>query len=383
MTQFMNADGSGLVGALNPLGNGQALQVDGSGNLKVTPGSGAGIDGGVGAGLTPEVSYLFNSGAPGNNNFDRQRELQGKGIIFNNVTAGSTLGSTSLTFSSVAGLLPGSPVLLVGGGYVEVVYVSNSYVVGSNPVSLQTGLTYASHTGAFWDTYAPQGPQLNGLLATGIEPVANVIIDPNAGNYYIGRAASQDGCSGSNIPLMNAALFNGTSLDRAIGLNGVPSMQNWVRQLALQGHAYLAQSGLQSSGTGTNDYPLSIFNPAASGKTILIYSIRIMAGTAGANSIVARLKFTTTDPAYSGSATVSNLKAGGASSAIAGSCSFATSNTTPVAPFLQIDIANGPLELLQNDQILILPSGSASGLSVFLETYAAGSYCCSVKYVEF
>lgn len=37
---YLNPDGSGLVGALNPSSVGQALQVDASGNLKVTNGGG-------------------------------------------------------------------------------------------------------------------------------------------------------------------------------------------------------------------------------------------------------------------------------------------------------------------------------------------------------
>lgn len=383
MTNFMNADGSGLMGGLDPQGSGQALRVDSNGNLLTTPGSSAALDGAANVSMTPEVSYLYNNGAPGNNNFDRLRELQGKGILFNAISAGATAGSTSLTLASVTGLVAGAPILLVGGGVVEIVYASTNYVPGSNPVTLQTAQVYANHTGAFWDIYAPQGPLLNGLLATGIEPVANVIIDPNAGNYYIGRAASQDNCSGSNIPLASPALFNGSSLDRAIGINGVASVQSWMRHVALQGHAYCAHNGLQTSASGTNDYPLSIFNPSASGKTILIYSMRIMAGTASTNSITARLKFTTTDPAYSSSATVSNLKAGAAASSIASSCTYVTSNTSPVGPFAQIDIASGPFELLQNDEIIVLPSGSANGVTLLLETYAVGSYSLGVKYVEF
>ncbi|GCE21611.1 hypothetical protein [Dictyobacter kobayashii] len=383
MTSFMNADGSGLVGGLSPSGSGQALQVDGSGNLKTTPASSASLDGGVGQAFTPEVVYLFNNGAPGSNSFDRKRELQGKGIIFNNITAGGGVGSTSLTLSSVAGLIAGAPILLVGGGYTEVVYVASNYVPGSNPVSLQSAIVYASHTGAFWDGYAPQGPLLNGLLATGIDPVASVIIDPNAGNYYLVRAASQDNCSGSNIPLSSPALFNGSSLDRAVGINGVPSVQNWVRQLTLQGHAYSVHSGLQSAAAGTNDYPLSLFNPAGSGKSILVYSLRVAASNAATNAINARLKLTTSDPAYGSQATVSNQKAGGAASAIASSCTYTTTSTTPTAPFAMVDIGNGPLELLQNEQCVYLPAGSANGLTLTLETSAAGSYIISMKYVEF
>ncbi|GHO85788.1 hypothetical protein [Dictyobacter formicarum] len=380
MTNFMNADGSGLVGGLNPLGSGQALQVDGSGNLKTTPAGSAVLDGGVGQSFTPGVAYLFNNGAPGNNNFDRKRELQGKGIIFNNISAGASVGSTSVTFSSVVGLIAGAPILLVGGGYTEVVYAASNYVAGSNPVPLQSGIVYANHTGAFWDGYAPQGPLLNGLLATGIDPVANVIIDPNAGNYYLVRAASQDGCSGSNIPLSSPALFNGSSLDRAVGINGVPSVQNWVRQLILQGHAYSAHTGLQSSASGTNDYPLSLFNPAASGKNILVYSLRVAASSGAIN---ARLKLTSSDPAYASQATVSNQKAGGAASAIAASCTYTTTSTAPVGPFALVDIGSGALELLQNEQCFYLPSGSSNGLTLTLETSAAGSYAITIKYVEY
>ncbi len=40
MSSFIDADGSALVGALNPANIGQALQVDAAGNLKVTSGGG-------------------------------------------------------------------------------------------------------------------------------------------------------------------------------------------------------------------------------------------------------------------------------------------------------------------------------------------------------
>jgi hypothetical protein len=42
MSDYVNADGSGLFGGLNPAGMGQALQVDESGNLKVSVGSSGG-----------------------------------------------------------------------------------------------------------------------------------------------------------------------------------------------------------------------------------------------------------------------------------------------------------------------------------------------------
>jgi hypothetical protein len=42
MSNFVNTDGSALFGGLNPAGVGQALQVDGAGNLKVSGGSSGG-----------------------------------------------------------------------------------------------------------------------------------------------------------------------------------------------------------------------------------------------------------------------------------------------------------------------------------------------------
>ncbi|BCL79709.1 hypothetical protein ccbrp13_21740 [Ktedonobacteria bacterium brp13] len=379
MSGYVNADGSGLVGGLAAGGIGQALQVDGAGNLKTTVGSGVGVDGGNGSGFVAETLYLFNNGGPGNNNFDRKRELQGKGITFYTITGGASVSSTSLTLAAASGLLPGTPLLLVGGGYTETVYVSGSYTVGSTTIPLQTGIVYAGHTGAFWDVYAPQGPQLGGLLATGIDAVANVIIDPNAGNYYIVRSASQDGCVGSNIPLCSPALYNGSTLDRVNGVNGALSTQDWVRQLLWQGHAYCAHSGLQSSAAGTNDYALSIFNPTASGKNIMLYSLHI----AASGTMIAKIKATSSDPAYASAATVSNQRAGSGASAIASNCTCATSNTSNSGPYIQSEISSGPTELLPNNQVLLLPAGSNNGITLFLETVASGTYSITAHYIEY
>lgn len=379
MGGYINADGSALVGGLASNGSGMALQVDGAGNLKTTVGTGVGQDGSNGAGIVAETPYLFNNGGPGNNNFDRKRELQGKGIIFNTISGGASVGSQSLILAAAGGLLPGTPLLLVGGGYTETVYVAANYVSGNTTVPLQSGIVYAGHTGVFWDVYAPQGPQLGGLLATGIDPVANVIIDPNAGNYYIVRSASQDGCVGSNIPLASPALYNGSTLDRASGINGVQSTQDWIRQLTWQGHAYCAHSGLQSAATGTNDYALSIFNPAASGKNVMLYAIHVAANV----PFIAKVKATTSDPAYGSAAVVSNQRAGGGASAIASNCTCATSNTSNSGPYLQSEIASSPAELLTNERVLLLPAGSSNGISVFVETTGSGTYSITAHYIEY
>src|SRR5438132_340479 len=57
----MNADGSALVGALNPSNVGQSLKVDGSGNLMVTSSGGAGSTVNVADPTTPANKIKVNS----------------------------------------------------------------------------------------------------------------------------------------------------------------------------------------------------------------------------------------------------------------------------------------------------------------------------------
>ena len=95
MTGYMNSDGSALIGALNPSNQGQALQVDGSGSLKVASGVSnpvvtqdqirAWINNGQGFSAT--TGKLM---APG--------QITGGFSVFNPAASGKTLLVYSLTF---------------------------------------------------------------------------------------------------------------------------------------------------------------------------------------------------------------------------------------------------------------------------------------------
>lgn len=159
------------------------------------------------------------------------------------------------------------------------------------------------------------------------------------------------------------------------------AMQPWQMGLQVQGKSYACTTGLLNVAAG--NYPLCIFNPATSGKSILIYSLHASSGTASTNSISVFLQSVTSNPAYSLSATPSCNKAGGAASAIAGSCTFANTSQTLAAPYVQVEISTIPIELLHNGTAMFLPNGTASGLTIFVQTYASGFSTISASWLEF
>jgi hypothetical protein len=165
--------------------------------------------------------------------------------------------------------------------------------------------------------------------------------------------------------------------------NGNLQVQDWVRMQALLGRAYSGTTGLLNSTTGTNNYPLSIFNPAGSGKNVLIYALHVSSGTSSANAMTVFMQSMTSNPAYATAANVSNTKLGGAVSAIANSCTFTTTSQTLVGPYMQVEVSTNPIELLLNGAYILLPAGSANGITVFLQTYASGFNSLLARWLEF
>jgi hypothetical protein len=164
---------------------------------------------------------------------------------------------------------------------------------------------------------------------------------------------------------------------------GVPTItEDQVRAWIISGQGFTGGTGMMNSATGTNNNPLCIFNPAASGKNILIYSLSVSSGSAGASGISAFVTAVTVNPAYDTMAVVANARLGGPASAIVASCTFTTTNQT-IAGTLQFVASTGPIELLANGTALLLPAGSAHGVTAFLQTYAAGISGITAKWIEF
>lgn len=214
------------------------------------------LDGASGQGTSIAAEYEFNGGGPGTaisqsgvNNFDRARNLSGKGFTSSNITAGGGATSTAVTLASTTGLMPGSPVYfdITTSGTQEVAYVTPTYAPGTNPVYLQTALIN-SHTNASWDSYSPNGPGLNGFLATGIGIEEEALYNPVDGKFYIERSATQDGVAGANVVMENPALFNGVGFDRATGSATRGADVNITRGANVIGQVVVA-SGISVSGT--------------------------------------------------------------------------------------------------------------------------------------
>ncbi len=180
-----------------------------------------------------------------------------------------------------------------------------------------------------------------------------------------------------------SALIGGllpSGIGQAVQLDqfGNLTFQSWLAAMILQGKGFTASIGLLNVAAG--NYPLCVFNPATSGKNILLYSIRAVTGT---SSMTTFLQSVTTDPAFASAAAVTNAKLGGPASALATTCTFASTSQTLTPPYNQVEVSTQPLELLSNGHALLLPNGSAQGVMIFLQTYTAGFNSLTARWIEF
>lgn len=194
------------------------------------------LDGASGSGTNVAAEYEFNGGGAGNSNFDRARNLQGKGLA-GAISWTGTLASTATSFtasSAPTSLGPGQPIFFyttATGAITEVAYTALNYTAGSTSVLLKSGLAN-SHNSASeslrYDIYAAAGPALNGFLPTGIGIEEEALYDPVTGLFYIERAATQDGVAQQNVVIENPGLWNGASIDRQRGNVDTAALVNAV-----------------------------------------------------------------------------------------------------------------------------------------------------------
>ncbi len=157
--------------------------------------------------------------------------------------------------------------------------------------------------------------------------------------------------------------------------------QDQLRAWLLTGQSYCASTGLISAATATNNYPLSIFNPAVSGKNILIYSLQVTNGSGALTALVAPV---TANPAFSNVAAVANARAGGSASVLASTVTTTTISQFVSGPYVLVaTVVSGTLELLTNSAGFLLPAGSANGLVVYIQTYNTGLNSITARWIEF
>jgi hypothetical protein len=282
MPEFLNPDGSGLVGAINPSGVGQALQMDASGNLKVTGGGGGG----------------------GSN---------------------ASVGSNGAAIPTSSTLVAGSD-----GANLQPLLVESA----SNP-----NLRSAIYSGA------------NKLA---IDALGRLTLAPNQA--------------------VNIAQWNGA----APSLSNPVIDQDQIRGWILNGQGFSATTGKLTAGGSAITGGLSVFNPAASGKTLLIYSIKFMIGSNNYNQI----NLTTADPALGTAVSAVNMKAGSSNASVA-SCSSANTTVTPAGTMVDMTSSgtNFNMQALSNGQVFVIPAGN--GLCFYSNVAASAAWYVAFAWIEF
>ncbi len=155
-------------------------------------------------------------------------------------------------------------------------------------------------------------------------------------------------------------------------------------------HAYIAagqgfvySTGEQQGPASSANVGLSLFNPANSGKNILIYSVKIFyTGYA-----MFFLALSNADPALGSVAFVTNSMPGSALASTA-SATYTNTNLTPPANNTILEGAQAAgnytiNDILTNNSVYILPKGSASGLLLFFNSPSTNTWIATIKGVEF
>jgi hypothetical protein len=159
------------------------------------------------------------------------------------------------------------------------------------------------------------------------------------------------------------------------GVSNPVITQEQMRTWLLNGQGYSATTGKQTA-AGAITGGLSVFNPAASGKTLLVSSLTFIIGNNSFNQV----NFTTTDPALGTAATVSNNKSGGSASVT--SCSYANTNVTVAGTSKDAIGAatNTFVQLFSNGNAYVLPAGT--GVVFYSNVSGANVWLCSMSRIE-
>jgi hypothetical protein len=135
------------------------------------------------------------------------------------------------------------------------------------------------------------------------------------------------------------------------------------------GQLFYGTTGQESLANATVDSPTSLFNPSNSGKSLLIKSWIVSSGT---GSIVGIMFFTTVDPAYGSSLLVKNANPGSANTSVASATFDHANNSEPGAGEFRRIYNQYYIEMIPSGYGILLPKGSAHGITTFMESYATG-----------
>jgi hypothetical protein len=179
----------------------------------------------------------------------------------------------------------------------------------------------------------------------------------------------------NNFPTEQAVNLNQVN-GAAHSVNNPVITEDQIRAWIANGQGFSATTGKLTAG-GSITGGLSIFNPVASGKTLIVFSILYIIG----NNSFNQLNLTSSDPALGTSVPAVNNKAGSATSSVT-SCSLANTNVTPagtnVASFGST--SNTFTQVLLNGNVFAVPPGN--GIAFYSNVSGTNSWAASITWIE-
>jgi hypothetical protein len=331
MTGFTNFDGSALIGAVNPAGNGQALKVDGSGNLMVTSSGGAGSTVNVADPTTPANKIKVNA----------------DGSI--NVNPSSSSSSSAINDGTTTS--------------------QKASVDASGNLQVKLGQALPTGSNVIGTVQLADGTTSTQKLA--IDSSGRLTLVPNQ-SINIAQIAGAAPSASNALPTANYIGGSAVSVS-----NPYPSADQ-IRLWTQNGQGFSCTTGKQTA-AGAITAGFAIFNPNASGKTILIFAIEVMIG----NTSFSSLNFVSgSDPAFGTSMTAANRRNGSATSSVA-SLSYANSNQSTPPGTTNNTIcgaSNTAIQGLQNGDVIFLNANT--GIAFLPNLSAANSWCVSAQWLE-
>ena len=178
-----------------------------------------------------------------------------------------------------------------------------------------------------------------------------------------------------NLPTEQAVNLNQVN-GTAHSVNNPVITEDQIRAWIANGQGFSATTG-KLTAAGSIMGGLSIFNPGASGKTLIVFSVAYIIG----NNSFNQLNLTTSDPALGTSVSATNNKASSATSSVT-SCSSTNTNVTPVGTIVASvgSASNTFTQALFNGNIFAVPPGN--GIAFYSNLSGANSWATTITWIE-
>jgi hypothetical protein len=208
---------------------------------------------------------------------------------------------------------------------------------------------------------------------------ANKLAVDGSGKIGVNNFPTTQPVSGT-VNVGNFPATQATNLSQVNGvahsLNNPVITEDQVRAWIANGQGFTATTGKLTAGSAITG-GLSIFNPNASGKTLIIISLSYIIG----NNSFNQLNLTTSDPALGTAVSATNNKAGSGTASVT-SCSSANTNVT-AAGTLNMSIGSASNTFTQafaNGNVLFIPPNN--GIAFYSNLSGTNSWAVTLAWVE-